>query len=56
MAIYGQLALRDLVVLAGERIDRAEAWRIWGMVLNSRWVDVKPLDQGKRCDERMSSP
>jgi hypothetical protein len=41
--IYGHLTLRNLVVLAEERSDRAEARRLWKMVLDACPGDAEAM-------------
>ena len=41
--IYGHLTLRNLAVLAAERGDRAEARRLWRMVLDACPGDPEAL-------------
>jgi len=44
--IYGRLTLRSLAVLAEERGDRAEARRLWRMVLNECPGDAQATSRG----------
>jgi len=45
--IYGHLTLRNLAVLAEERGDRAEARRLWRMVLDDCPGDLEAMAHGK---------
>jgi len=45
--IYGHLTLRNLAVLAEERGDRAEARRLWRMVLNTCPGDPEAMARGE---------
>jgi tetratricopeptide (TPR) repeat protein len=45
--IYGHLTLRTLAVLAEERGDRAEARRLWRMVLDACPGDPEALSRGE---------
>ncbi|HWT81630.1 MAG TPA: hypothetical protein VN648_22795 [Candidatus Methylomirabilis sp.] len=44
--IYGHLTLRILAVLAEERGDRAEARRLWRMVLDACPGDAEAMARG----------
>jgi len=44
--IHGHLTLRNLAVLAEERGDRAEAHRLWRMVLDACPGDVEAMSRG----------
>jgi tetratricopeptide (TPR) repeat protein len=46
-AIYGHLTLRNLAVLAEERGDRAEARRLWRMVLDACPSDAAAMARGE---------
>jgi tetratricopeptide (TPR) repeat protein len=45
--IYGHLTLRNLAVLAEERGDRAEARRLWRMVLEACPGDAEAMERGE---------
>jgi len=45
--IYGHLTLRNLAVLAEERGDRAEARRLWRMVLDACPGDPEAMSRGE---------
>ena len=45
--IYGHLTLRNLAVLAEERGDRAEARRLWRMVLDACPGDAEAMARGE---------
>ena len=45
--IYGYLTPRNLAVLAEERGDRAEARRLWRMVLDSCPGDPEAMSRGE---------
>ena len=45
--IYGHLTIRNLAVLAEERGDRAEAQRLWRMVLAACPDDPEALARGE---------
>ena len=45
--IYGHLTLRNLAVLAEERGDRAEARRLWRMVLDACPGDTEARSRGE---------
>ena len=45
--IYGHLTLRNLAVLADERGDRAEAGRLWRMVLDACPDDPEAMSRGE---------
>ncbi len=45
--IYGRLTLRNLAVLAAERGDRAEARRLWRMVLDACPGDPEAMSRGE---------
>jgi len=45
--VYGHLTLRNLAVLAEERGDRAEARRLWKMVLDACPCDTEAMSRRK---------
>ncbi|HMF36156.1 MAG TPA: hypothetical protein VKF17_05930 [Isosphaeraceae bacterium] len=45
--IYGHLTLRNLAVLAEERGDRAEARRLWRVVLDACPGDAEAMARGE---------
>jgi len=53
--ICGHLTLRNLAVLADERGDRAEAGRLWRMVLDACPGDPEAMSRGEasRCTEEL---
>ena len=57
--IYGHLTLRNLAVLAEERGDRVEAWRLWRMVLEACPGDPEAMSRGEasqRVEEHAANP
>ena len=54
--IYGRLTLRSLAVLAEERGDRAEARRLWRMVLDECPGDAQATSPGLLRSESRRSP